>query len=98
MAEANPRAACVEALMRWEKGTEFADTILHRAMEQNRFTTLDRALFMEIFYGVIRLPADARFSDRQAARGRTGLADTAGAADGALSIAPDSHPAACGGE
>ncbi len=40
--------------MRWEKGTEFADTILHRAMEHNRFTTLDRALFMEIFYGVIR--------------------------------------------
>ncbi len=40
--------------MRWEKGTEFADAILHRAMDQNRFSTLDRALFMEIFYGVIR--------------------------------------------
>jgi len=40
--------------MRWEKGSEFADTILHRTMEQNRFSTLDRALFMEIFYGVIR--------------------------------------------
>jgi 16S rRNA (cytosine967-C5)-methyltransferase len=51
---ANPRAACVEALMRWEKGTEFADAILHRAFEQNRFSTLDRALFMEIFYGAIR--------------------------------------------
>jgi 16S rRNA (cytosine967-C5)-methyltransferase len=40
--------------MRWEKGPEFADTILHRALEQDRFSTLDRALFMEIFYGVIR--------------------------------------------
>jgi len=40
--------------MRWEKGTEFADTILHRALEQSRFSPLDRTLFMEIFYGVIR--------------------------------------------
>jgi 16S rRNA (cytosine967-C5)-methyltransferase len=54
MATANPRAACVEALVRWEKGTEFADTILHRAFVENQFSTLDRALFMEIFYGVIR--------------------------------------------
>jgi 16S rRNA (cytosine967-C5)-methyltransferase len=44
----------VEALMRWEKGTEFADAVLHRAMAENRFSTLDRALFMEIFYGAIR--------------------------------------------
>ncbi len=51
---ANPRAACVEALIRWEKGEEFADAILHRALDENRFSTLDRALFMEIFYGVIR--------------------------------------------
>lgn len=51
---ANPRAACVEALMRWEKGGEFADAILHRALEQNRFSTVDRALLMEIFYGTIR--------------------------------------------
>jgi 16S rRNA (cytosine967-C5)-methyltransferase len=51
---ANPRAACVEALMRWEKGTEFADSILHRALDQDRFSTLDRTLFMELFYGVIR--------------------------------------------
>jgi len=54
MPNANPRAACVEALTRWEKGTEFADAILHRAQAENRFSTLDRALFMEIFYGVIR--------------------------------------------
>jgi 16S rRNA (cytosine967-C5)-methyltransferase len=52
---ANPRAACVEALIRWEKGTEFSDEVLHHTLEQNRFSTLDRAFFMEIFYGVIRL-------------------------------------------
>jgi len=40
--------------MRWEKGTEFADTILHQALVENEFSALDRALFMEIFYGVIR--------------------------------------------
>jgi len=50
----NPRAACIEALTRWEKGTEFADAILHRALEEERLSTLDRSLFMEIFYGVIR--------------------------------------------
>jgi len=54
MVMANPRNACVEALVRWEKGTELADAILHGAQEENRFSTLDRALFMEIFYGVIR--------------------------------------------
>ncbi len=54
MANANPRAACVEALVRWERGTEFADAILHRTTRENQFTTLDRTLFMEIFYGVIR--------------------------------------------
>ena len=50
----NPRAACVEALMRWERGPEFADEVLHGTLAQNRFSTLDRALFMEIFYGAIR--------------------------------------------
>jgi len=40
--------------MRWEKGTEFSDDVLHQTLAQNRFTTLDRSLFMEIFYGVIR--------------------------------------------
>jgi len=40
--------------MRWEKGTDFADVILHRELELNRFSTLDRSLFTEIFYGIIR--------------------------------------------
>jgi 16S rRNA (cytosine967-C5)-methyltransferase len=40
--------------MRWEKGPDFADAILHEALDENRFSTLDRSLFMEIFYGVIR--------------------------------------------
>ena len=40
--------------MRWERGTEFADGILHHILEHNRFSTLDRTLFMEIFYGTIR--------------------------------------------
>jgi 16S rRNA (cytosine967-C5)-methyltransferase len=51
---ANPRAVCIEALLRWERSTEFSDVILHRALEQNQLSTLDRALFMEIFYGAIR--------------------------------------------
>jgi len=54
MLRVNPRAACVEALTRWEKGDEFADKILHRALTAQRFSTLDRAFFTETFYGVIR--------------------------------------------
>jgi 16S rRNA (cytosine967-C5)-methyltransferase len=54
MLRANPRAACVEALTQWEHGHEFADKILHRTLTAARFSTLDRALFTEIFYGVIR--------------------------------------------
>jgi len=44
----------VEALTRWEKGSEFADAILHQILEENRLSTLDRTLFMELFYGIIR--------------------------------------------
>lgn len=54
MPHANPRAACVEALSRWEKGREFADEILHAQLAASEFGALDRALFTEIFYGVIR--------------------------------------------
>ncbi len=54
MARPNPRAACVEALTRWEQGHEFADDVLHTTLAAARFTTLDRALLMETFYGVIR--------------------------------------------
>ena len=54
MSSANPRTACIEALSRWENGQEFADSILHRSLAAARFGTLDRALFTETFYGVIR--------------------------------------------
>ena len=47
--------------MRWEEGTEFADAILHRALEKGDFSTLDRALFMELFYGVIRFQRSLDF-------------------------------------
>src|SRR5438874_13019483 len=54
MLPANPRAACVDALTRWENSREFADKILHRVFATHRFSTLDRALFTEMFYGIIR--------------------------------------------
>lgn len=54
MTRANPRTACVEALLRWERGREFADRILHETLARGQMGTLDRALFTETFYGVIR--------------------------------------------
>ena len=74
MPGANPRLACVEALTRWENGQEFADTILHRALGAVRFSTLDRALFTETFYGVIR---NKRLLDFVIARLREGDIDSA---------------------
>jgi 16S rRNA (cytosine967-C5)-methyltransferase len=50
----NPRAASIEALVRWERGTEFADAVLHAVLEERKLSTVDRGLFMEIFYGAIR--------------------------------------------
>lgn len=49
----NPRAACLRALLRWEDERVFADDVL----EQVATTTMsrsDRALLMELLYGVIR--------------------------------------------
>lgn len=69
---ANPRSACVQALCRWEDGHEFADNILHRALAAMRFGTLDRALFTETFYGVIR---NKRLLDFVIARLRDGELD-----------------------
>jgi 16S rRNA (cytosine967-C5)-methyltransferase len=54
MSDANPRAACMRALLRWESGDAFADDILHETINASPFSPLDRAFFMEAFYGVLR--------------------------------------------
>ncbi len=51
---ANPRQCCVAALIEWEKGRAFSDEILHLALERERLAPLDRAFFMETFFGVLR--------------------------------------------
>ena len=50
----NPRAACVQALLRWEAGGVFADEVLHDALASGRFNPFDRAFLTETFYGVLR--------------------------------------------
>lgn len=50
----NPRAACVQALLRWEAGGVFADEVLHDALASGRFNPYDRAFLTETFYGVLR--------------------------------------------
>jgi 16S rRNA (cytosine967-C5)-methyltransferase len=54
MPRPNPRAACADALRRWESSSRFADEILHGTLERGNFTMLDRALLTETFYGILR--------------------------------------------
>jgi 16S rRNA (cytosine967-C5)-methyltransferase len=51
---ANPRQSCIRALLEWEKGRSFSDEILHTALEREPMLPLDRAFFMETFFGVLR--------------------------------------------
>lgn len=50
----NPRQLCVRALLEWEKGTTFSDEILHSTLERRSMPPADRALLMELFFGVLR--------------------------------------------
>src|SRR5882757_5060991 len=50
----NPRQSCLYALLEWEKGKYFSDEILHTALEKEPMSPLDRAFFMETFFGVLR--------------------------------------------
>ena len=50
----NPRRACISALLEWEKGRAFSDEILHTALAREQLSALDRAFFMETFFGVLR--------------------------------------------
>src|SRR5882757_6896952 len=50
----NPRQSCLYALLEWEKGKHFSDEILHTALEKEPMSPLDRAFFMETFFGVLR--------------------------------------------
>lgn len=51
---ANARHACVCALLEWEKGRAYSDEILHSTLDAAPMTPLDRAFFMETFFGVLR--------------------------------------------
>ena len=50
----NARQACIAALMEWEKGRKFSDEILHETLKSARLSSLDRAFFMETFFGILR--------------------------------------------
>jgi 16S rRNA (cytosine967-C5)-methyltransferase len=51
---ANPRQSCLRALLEWEKGKHFSDEILHTSLEKEPLSPLDRAFFMETFFGILR--------------------------------------------
>src|ERR1700761_5651668 len=50
----NPRQSCIRALLEWEKGRSFSDEILHTSLENAPLPPLDRAFFMETFFGILR--------------------------------------------
>jgi 16S rRNA (cytosine967-C5)-methyltransferase len=54
MAGKNPRLCCLKALQRWETGREFADEVLHQALQRSGLNTVNRSFVTETFYGVIR--------------------------------------------
>ena len=54
MAGKNPRLCCLKALQRWETGREFADEVLHQALQRSGLNNVNRSFVTETFYGVIR--------------------------------------------
>lgn len=48
------RSVCLLALRRWEQGRQFADDVLHEMLERHPLSAIDRAFFMEAFYGILR--------------------------------------------
>ncbi|MEI6713699.1 MAG: 16S rRNA (cytosine(967)-C(5))-methyltransferase RsmB [Verrucomicrobiota bacterium] len=51
---ASSRVICHRALLEWEKGRTFSDEILHELITQFDPSPGDRALFTELFYGILR--------------------------------------------
>ena len=66
----NPRQSCVRALLEWEKGKYFSDEILHTSLEKQPLPPLDRAFFMETFFGVLRNLSRLDFLIAQLREGR----------------------------
>lgn len=50
----NPRSVTLRALLEWERGRSFSDDILHAQLSSGSLSAPDRALVMELFYGVLR--------------------------------------------
>ncbi len=48
------RQQALQALLEWEKGKHFSDEILHTALQKTPLPPLERAFFMETFFGVLR--------------------------------------------
>ena len=61
----NSRAACVQALQRWETSSTFADEVLHEALAASQFNVFDRSFLTETFYGVLRHRSALDFLIRQ---------------------------------
>jgi 16S rRNA (cytosine967-C5)-methyltransferase len=65
MSSYNSRAACVDALQRWETSHLFADEVLHEALASSQFNVFDRAFLTETFYGILRHRSALDFLIRQ---------------------------------
>lgn len=49
-----PRKCALNSLLEWENGSKFADAILDQQATKSALSSPDRALAMELFYGVLR--------------------------------------------
>ena len=54
MAHLSARAVALTALQRWRKGQEFADAVIAKLFGEAPLSAPDRALTLELFYGVLR--------------------------------------------
>ncbi len=65
----NPRAVVLKALLEWERGRSFSDDILHTQLKAQSLSAPDRALVMELFYGVLRNLSELDYLIRQLREG-----------------------------
>ena len=96
MAGKNPRLCCLKALQRWETGREFADEVLHQALQRSGLNNVNRSFVTETFYGVIRNRSYLDFIIQRFRSSGSRPADSPGSAVGSLSALQNADPESCG--
>ena len=96
MAGKNPRLCCLKALQRWETGREFADEVLHQALQRSGLNNVNRSFVTETFYGIIRNRSYLDFIIQRFRLVRSRHANSPGSAVGGLSALQNADPGSRG--